>query len=221
MGLLSTLFPGGSKSANNQAYPFLQGQLGSSVGYVPQAGDAISKFLSGDTSGFDAYKNNTGFNFALSQGLKGVTGAEAAKGLLRSGSAGQAFQNYGQNLEQQSAGDYLQQLLGLGNLGLGAAQTIDSAGQQSQEEEHKGGLLGLVGGALSLFSDRDAKRDIELLRREPDGLGVYAFRYLWDAADAPLREGVMADEVAELRPWALGPEQNGFRTIDYSRLEAA
>jgi hypothetical protein len=29
----------------------------------------------------------------------------------------------------------------------------------------------------------------------------------------------MADEVAQLRPWALGPTVAGFATVDYGKLE--
>jgi hypothetical protein len=30
--------------------------------------------------------------------------------------------------------------------------------------------------------------------------------------------GVMADEVAKLRPWALGPKRAGFATVNYGAL---
>ncbi len=50
-----------------------------------------------------------------------------------------------------------------------------------------------------------------------DGLGVYRWNYIWDAPDAR-QEGVMAEEVAELRPWALGPEIGGIKTVNYGAL---
>ena len=81
--------------------------------------------------------------------------------------------------------------------------------------------LGLVGQGLqvaSIFSDRRLKTDIDRVGELPDGLGVYEYRYIW--SDARTR-GVMADEVAKLRPWALGPTVNGFATVNYSRLGGA
>lgn len=75
---------------------------------------------------------------------------------------------------------------------------------------------GAQGAAMA--SDRRLKMDIEKVGEEADGLGRYRYRYVTDDANAPLREGVMADEVAKLRPWALGPERNGFATVDYGAL---
>lgn len=72
--------------------------------------------------------------------------------------------------------------------------------------------------SAAMASDRRLKVDIERIGEESDGLGLYRYRYVTDAPDAPLREGVMADEVAALRPWALGPERGGFATVDYGRL---
>lgn len=79
-----------------------------------------------------------------------------------------------------------------------------------------------IGKALQLASivasDRRLKMDISEVGREADGLGVYQYRYVTDAPDSELRTGVMADEVRELRPWALGPTRNGFMTVDMGKL---
>lgn len=87
-------------------------------------------------------------------------------------------------------------------------------------------LSGLAGSALSSYvaspnfatllkSDIRAKRDVRKLSTLEDGLGVYSYRYLWD--DTP-RIGVMAQEVAAIRPWALGPIQDGYMTVNYGAL---
>lgn len=65
------------------------------------------------------------------------------------------------------------------------------------------------------FSDIRLKRDIRKIGLLDDGLGIYAYRYRWD--DEP-QIGVMAQEVAAIRPWALGPIQNGVMTVDYGAL---
>lgn len=69
--------------------------------------------------------------------------------------------------------------------------------------------------ATAAKSDIRAKRDISRIGELSDGLGVYRYRYLWD--DEP-RIGVMAQEVAALRPWALGPIEDGYMTVVYEAL---
>lgn len=118
---------------------------------------------------------------------------------------------------------------------LGASTTPIQAANQ-----YAGGLGGLLGGygtqsqspgvgqtlgniaqtaaMFALASERRVKRDIEQIGTLEDGLGVYNFRYNWDADDAPLHVGVMVDEVEKLRPWALGPVIDGIQTVDYSRI---
>lgn len=76
-----------------------------------------------------------------------------------------------------------------------------------------GGLFGLGSSAI-MASDRRLKRDIVKLGELPDGLGVYAYRYLW----SPLRHvGVMAQDVANLRPWALR-SLGEWLAVDYGAL---
>lgn len=129
-----------SSTSSNQAYPFLQGALGGSVGQVGAAGSALSALLGGDASGLDAFKGATGFNQQLSSGLNGITNAGAASGLLRSGTTSKGLMNYGNMLSNQTAQSYIQNLLGMGNLGLGAAGTLAGAGQTSSSKGKSKGL---------------------------------------------------------------------------------
>lgn len=104
-------------------------------------------------------------------------------------------------------------------IGQYTGQTINSNGKST--EKSSGGLLGTLASIASIagsFSDRRLKTAIERVGTLPDGLGVYEYEYVWGGGR---QRGVMADEVAELRPWALGPEVAGFATVDYSKLEAA
>lgn len=101
----------------------------------------------------------------------------------------------------------------LGQLFNGGTQT-----QKSSIWDSLIGAAGSVGGAAIKASDPRLKENVVKLGEEPDGLGWYAFDYIWSG---PRQEGVMADEVAVLRPWALGPEINGFMTVNYDMLEAA
>lgn len=104
---------------------------------------------------------------------------------------------------------------GLGGL-WGNAQTNTQTTQQS------GGLgqallnaAAQVGSAAIMASDRRLKRDIVKVGEFKDGLGLYRYRYV---GSNDLHRGVMADEVARLRPWALGPTVNGYASVDYGAI---
>lgn len=117
-----------------------------------------------------------------------------------------------------------------GNVGTGVGITpapIYSATQDAYnsalqnyniQAQQYGGLLGglaSLGGAAIMASDRRLKKNIQLLGIRQDGLGVYSYEYLW--ADKP-SIGVMADEVALMRPEALGPSIAGYATVNYGAL---
>jgi hypothetical protein len=194
---------------------------------------------SGDTAGANAdfhnYEDNAGYTNALQALQKGVIGGQAASGLLRSGSTGTALLTKGAGLDSSMYDNYLQHLQGLSGLGLQAGGLVTNAGQQSTGTSATPGLFGtlgsLAGGAMGIlnapatfgagtigskvFSDRRLKTDIEKIGELEDGLGLYVYRYI----DAAMRfVGVMADEVARLRPWALGPKVRGYATVNYEAL---
>lgn len=76
------------------------------------------------------------------------------------------------------------------------------------------GTAGQIAAGAGWLSDRRLKRDIRLLGRRADGLGIYAFRYLW----RPERfVGAMADEVRQVAPWAVY-RIAGFDAVDYAAL---
>lgn len=116
----------------------------------------------------------------------------------------------------------MQSLLDPSLAALLTGQTINTSGTSTSKES--GGLLNsLIGagatlGSAAMMSERRVKRDILKLGEEDDGLGVFAYNYVWDAPDEPYRFGVMADEVARIRPWALGPVVDGVQTVNYGEL---
>lgn len=216
---------GGSKQKStstsyNKAYDQINQEFSPLTGLAAQGGNALSALLSGDTSGFNAFKAVTGFNPQMEQGSRGITGNAAASGLLRSGSTGKALQSFGNNLQQSFADNYINKLLSQAQLGFNAGNLITQAGQVGQSNsssKSKPGLGGLIGGGLSAvgISDRRLKKNIKKLRELSDGLGVYKFHYVDDTGPFI---GVMADEVAKLRPEALGPVINGYSTVDYAKI---
>ncbi len=190
-----------------------------------QANNFLSSLLTGQgdvgaaQGGLNNYLQMAGYAPAMRQLSQNLTGQGAASGLLRSGSFLKALQNRGAELNQGFTNNYLQQLAGLSGLGLQGGGLITNAGQTSSSSgggsSTLGGIASAVGGIASIFSDPRLKRDIELIRREPDGLGIYAYRYVMSMKRVV---GVMADEVATLRPWALGPRKAGFATVNYGVL---
>ncbi len=64
-------------------------------------------------------------------------------------------------------------------------------------------------------SDIRLKRDIALLSRLDNGLGLYRYRYLWSDQ---VYVGVMAQEVEKVMPEAVARGADGYLRVDYQRL---
>jgi outer membrane immunogenic protein len=70
--------------------------------------------------------------------------------------------------------------------------------------------------AIAIISDARLKRDITLVGRRDDGLGLYSYRYQWSDT---VYVGVMAQEVALIRPDAVvRGALDDYLRVDYSRL---
>ena len=87
---------------------------------------------------------------------------------------------------------------------------------------HGGGAWGnnadATYGSTVFLSDARLKRDVTLLARRGDGLGVYAYKYLWSD---DVHVGVMAQEVALIHPAAIvRDELTGYMAVDYGLLNA-
>lgn len=99
---------------------------------------------------------------------------------------------------------------------------------QSNYQQQMQSYNGLMGGLASLggtaarglfaLSDERAKRDVRLLARLPNGLGLYSYRF----ADGRREIGLLAQEVAFRDPGAVMIRDDGLMAVDYARaLEAA
>jgi hypothetical protein len=214
-----------TSSSTNVNNDLIKSTYGSTMGNGVTGNNYLTSLLTGtgDTgaanAGFNNYLQTAGFAPAMRQLSQNITGQGAAAGILNSGSTAKALQTRGTELNQQYFNNYLQQLSGLSGLGLQAGGLVANAGQQSKSTGGSPSTLGsiasTVGGIASIFSDRRLKRGVELVGREADGLGIYLCRYVWSRTR---RLMVMADEVAKLRPWALGPRRAGFATVNYGAL---
>lgn len=84
-----------------------------------------------------------------------------------------------------------------------------------------GGLAQGAGAALAA-SDRRLKTNIRRVGTIDNGLPWYKFRYVWDAPDEPLREGLMSDDVRKVRPQAVVIDRlSGFDMVFYPLAMAA
>jgi len=121
------------------------------------------------------------------------------------------------------------QAAGIGTIGQGRSMlqsglgnVLDAQGRAysaslSQPGLDVGGLL--AGGAqmYTAFSDRRLKQDIELVGRdERTMLPLYEFAYKSDPSRRFL--GVMADEVEEYMPEAVGESEDGYKFVNYAML---
>ena len=68
------------------------------------------------------------------------------------------------------------------------------------------------------ISDMRVKRDIVLLVRLDNGIGLYRYRYFWSDQ---LYVGVMAQEVAAVKPETVVRGADGYLRVDYSQLGLA
>lgn len=85
--------------------------------------------------------------------------------------------------------------------------------QMAARNNIMGGLFGL-GAARIMASDRRVKTNVSRIGTRPDGLGVYAYEYVWGGGR---RIGVMADEVEAIYPEAV-LDIGGIKAVDYGRL---
>lgn len=92
-----------------------------------------------------------------------------------------------------------------------------AAWQQRQQNNPMNGILGGLfglGSSAIMASDRRLKTDVSFLGWLRD-LPIYAYRYVWGG---PMRVGVMAQDMLELRPAAVVRRPDGFLAVDYGRL---
>lgn len=227
MGGIGKALFGGSKSkgqSSNRAFEAINNAFGPALGYTTQGGNALAALLGLTGGGNQAaaqanFRNTPGYQFQLQEGTNAITGNAASKGLLNSGSTARALQKYGQGLADSSYQNYINNLMGLSGLGTQAGQVLSSAGNTSTQGSNSssGGLGKALGFGLSLISDKRLKKDIEKVG-EHEGLSVYEYHYKWEDEDTPLHTGVMAQEVAEKMPEALGLPLFDYMRVDYSKI---
>lgn len=166
----------------------------------------------------------------------GLMGQQQANDIATQMAAGNNLYGVQKDYMQSPLTNYgsLANLLGGGGLlGQLSGQTINSFGTSSSTgkgtQQTSGGFLGSLGGILGglgglagglgkmgvTLSDRRLKTDILRVGRTDGGLPVYTYRYKGEPA---IYMGVMAQDVEQVQPGALGPEVGGYRTVNYQEV---
>jgi hypothetical protein len=226
MGLFSKFFGGKraqsqeSSESYNKAFEPISQAFSPMLGFAQQGAQGVSDFLGGNTAGFDRYKANTGFDYLLGRGLDNVNSAQAGRRMFNSGATAKGLQEFGSGLTQTYADKYIANQMGLAGLGTSAAQMLGATGTTSKSQgtskssEDTGAFGQLM--AMLAFSDPRLKKSVMKLGELKNGLGVYKYRYLDNTGPFI---GVMADEVERIQPEALGPEIDGYKTVNYALIE--
>lgn len=80
-------------------------------------------------SAFDIFRNSTGYQFRLGEGMDAINSGYAGAGILQSGAALRGIQEYGQNFASNEFGNYLNALGAQQSVGAGAASSLAGVGQ--------------------------------------------------------------------------------------------
>lgn len=233
---------GGSKSSSwNQAYaPVASLYGGEAAQRGVDAGGMVSDALMGGqgaADAFGAYKKSIGYDQLMKDAMGAVSGKFGALGLGNSGAALRESQRQAGQIGQQAYGSWLDRLFGVQDRGMaGTAQMVNAGNrnesesfQQSQSQSQssgtsngssnsKNGLGGLIGGIASGIagSDRRLKKNIVKIGDVTEDVGLYRYNYI---NSDKLHVGVMADEVEQHIPDALGPVIDGYKTVNYDVLK--
>jgi hypothetical protein len=102
------------------------------------------------------------------------------------------------------------------------SQLANYNAQQQSANNTQSGIMGLGSAAImaSMFSDRRLKRSIKRVATWANGLGVYTYRYKWEAKGVR-HLGFMADEVRKIAPFAVLRDTNGFDRVNYQLAGSA
>lgn len=249
MGSITRTLFGGSKSktasqsnsvahneSGNTNNDFIKSAFGDTARSTQNSNDMLAKLLGlagsqDQAESQAAFQNTPGYAFARDEGLRGVDQNFAGNGNFNSGARDKARMKFGTGLADQTYGQYMDRLFNYGQQGLQAGNLISGSGQYSfgdstsnsmskgKSTSQEPGVAQFLGAILA--SDPAVKVNVVKLDELHDGLGVYEYEYNQDNQHwgKGKQVGVMADEVAMLRPWALGPVIDGVQTVDYAKLE--
>lgn len=146
-GIVKGLFGGSDNSStqqsSNRAWDVLKDPLSGAVQTGTNALGSLNDIIG---QGFDAFKKNSGFDFALNKGTRDRVGAAASKGIMNSGATAKALARYETDLGSQTYGNWLDRIGQVSQLGLGAGNTLVGAGGVSSGTSKGSSSNGILGG---------------------------------------------------------------------------
>ncbi len=212
------------------------GRVVNTPGTSPPGGSATGT----GTPDYSAFLNSPDYQFALSEGNRGLDRTAAAGGNLFSGGRAREAAQYNQGMATQQLGNFQNRLASLAGIGqsstnqlgqtlqntgnnisqglqgMGDARASGYLGQYQARQDSTNNLLNLAGtaaGAFALFSDRRLKSKIERIGTHPSGLPWYRYEIFGQPS-----EGVMADEVLMVKPEAVSTHGSGYLMVDYGAI---
>ena len=213
-----------TSSSQNLAYQPVSQAYSPLMSYATSGADSLKRLLGGDTSEFDTYRAGTGYDFEKDRGESGIMTMLGSKGMRNSGAALKSLVSFNDGLQRKSINDYMDRLLGLTGIGFNAGQQLTQAGNTSQSQStgksssFESDGIGKFIASIIAGSDRRLKEDIKKVGQLDNGLNVYTYKYL---NGKTTYVGVMADEVKDIMPEALGPTMDGFMTVNYGKIREA
>jgi hypothetical protein len=174
------------------------------------AAKALGMSLTSDAANFGRGGQSGILQFGA--GASGISsaGASGAAQAAQIAPGGAANVNTGLGIAQKAYGS---------NLDAYTSLNKTSLEHQGDAAAGLGALAGTLGSAaIRTYSDRALKKHAKRIATLAHGIGLWLFHYIWDADDAPLRRGYMADEVEPVFPEAVLVGPGGYRLIDYGKV---
>ena len=136
-GAPGTSSSSGSSSSTNLAYPAIAGAMTPSLGLVTQGGNAISNLLglngaSAQNTGIAGFQNSPGMQFQNNESTRMLSNNATGSNLVgNSPDTAAALSQYNKGVGSTYLNQYMDQLLGLGKIGVGAGGAMAAAGDTS------------------------------------------------------------------------------------------
>ena len=172
----------------------------------------LGRGLAQEAGRLSAQVRSQGFESAADRALNQLARQQTGAATLFD--AGEALRQLEQQTRQApaTAAQFLAALAS--GIPTGGGETRATSGTDLSTGQKIGQGLQLVGSIAGLFSDIRLKEDIKFLRKEGD-YNIYEFKY---AGSPQIYEGVMAHEVQQIKPEAVGKHE-GYLTVNYSMIE--
>lgn len=99
------------------------------AGPAAQTGNVTTSALGAQNAAFDNFRNSTGYQFRLGEGMNALNSGYAGAGVLQSGDAMRSAVEYGQNFASGEFGNYMNLLANQQGVGLSGASALAGVGQ--------------------------------------------------------------------------------------------